>query len=64
MISLKIFFVLDEELKMIFSANTKACTGLQYSDGGHLLAAGTFFLQKRNFFFYMFIMYLLSQIQT
>eukprot|EP00825_Cyclidium_porcatum_P006059 TRINITY_DN1297_c0_g1_i7.p1 TRINITY_DN1297_c0_g1~~TRINITY_DN1297_c0_g1_i7.p1 ORF type:complete len:412 (-),score=82.61 TRINITY_DN1297_c0_g1_i7:60-1295(-) len=24
---------------MIFSANTKACTGLQYSDGGHLLAA-------------------------
>ncbi|EGR28381.1 WD repeat protein [Ichthyophthirius multifiliis] len=37
---IKVFNILDDELKPSFTNNTKTCTAISYSEGGHLLAAG------------------------
>ncbi|KAL4462030.1 hypothetical protein ABPG74_000875 [Tetrahymena malaccensis] len=36
---IKIFYILDDEIKHVYTNNTKPCTAISYSNGGHLLAA-------------------------
>jgi hypothetical protein len=36
---MKIFCVLDDNLKLIHTENMKGCSALVYSGGGHLLGA-------------------------
>lgn len=49
---MKIFYVLDDELKHVFTSATKICTALCYSQAGHLLAAGNFlFIMALNLLF-------------
>lgn len=36
---MKIYYVLDDDLKLVYTENMKSCTAIAYSEGGHLLAA-------------------------
>ena len=36
---MKLYYVLDDDLKLVYTENMKNCTAVSFSDGGHLLAA-------------------------
>ena len=40
--SIRFYYFLEEDLRLVYtqSANIRACTHLQYSEGGNFLAAG------------------------
>lgn len=44
---MKIYYILDDELKHVYSNNTKPCTAISYSNGGNLLAAGKIYLHRK-----------------
>lgn len=37
--SLRFYFILDDDLKLVHNETTKVCNALTYSEGGHILAA-------------------------
>lgn len=36
---MRIYFILDDEIRLVHTENTKSCNAIAYSEGGHILAA-------------------------
>ena len=42
---MRLYYVLDDDLKLVYTEAMKNCTALAFSEGGHLLAACIFIYQ-------------------
>ena len=45
---MRIYFILDDEIRLVHTENTKSCNAIAYSEGGHILAAGIYIIYFSN----------------